>query len=97
MEREGVSTLSIRSYLRALRCLAHVLKIVCALCLLKNVLKCLSAAIHFMITLVSVLKSVIKHFLKKSFESGVKKFLDSGQQVSKRSRKGAKKEPIREV
>lgn len=33
----------------------------------------------------------------EDFESGVKKFLDSGQQVSKRSQKGAKKEPIREV
>ena len=36
MEREGVSTLSIRGFPRALRCLAHVLKIACALCVLKN-------------------------------------------------------------
>ena len=33
----------------------------------------------------------------EDFESGVKKFLDSGQQISKRSQKGAKKEPIREA
>ena len=58
MEREGVSILSIPSYLRALRCLAHVLKYVVFLSVLKNVLRCLSAAICFMITLVSVLKSV---------------------------------------
>ena len=31
----------------------------------------------------------------EDFESGVKKFLDSGQQVSKRSQKGAEKEPIK--
>ena len=31
MEREGVTTLSIRSFLRALRCLAHF-EIPCALC-----------------------------------------------------------------
>ena len=31
----------------------------------------------------------------EDFKSGVKKFLDSGQQVSKRSQKGAEKEPIK--
>ena len=61
MEREGVSTLSIRSYLRALRCLAHF-EIPCALCVLKSILKCLSVAVCFMITFVSVLKSVDKAF-----------------------------------
>ena len=40
--------------------LAHVLKIACALYVLKNVLRCLSAAIRFVMTLVSVLKSVDK-------------------------------------
>ena len=45
--------------------LAHVLKIVCALFILKICFeKCLSAAIRFVITLVSVLKSVDKAFLK---------------------------------
>ena len=64
MEREGVNTLSIHSYLRTLRCLAHF-EIPCALCVLKSIfLKCLSEAICFMITLVSVLKSVDKAFLK---------------------------------
>ena len=59
MEREGVSTISLRSYLRALRGLL-ILKVLYALCVLKNVLKCLSAAICFVLTLVSVLKSVDK-------------------------------------
>ena len=36
MEREGVITLSIRSFLRALRCLAHF-EIPCALCVLKSI------------------------------------------------------------
>ena len=40
--------------------LAHVFKISCALCVLKIVLKFLSAEIHFVITFVSVLKSVDK-------------------------------------
>ena len=69
MERECVSILSIHSFLRALRCLAHF-KIPCALCVLTNFLKCLRATIYFMITLVSVLKSVDKAniFLKVVFE-----------------------------
>ena len=36
MEREGVSTLSIRSFLRALRCLAHVLKYLVLLCVFEK-------------------------------------------------------------
>ena len=36
MEREGVSTLSIRIYLQALRCLAHF-EILCALFVLKSI------------------------------------------------------------
>ena len=42
MERKGVSTLSICGFPRALGCLAHFLKIYCALCILKIVLKCVS-------------------------------------------------------
>ena len=36
MEREGVSILSIRSFLRVLRCLAHLKKTPCALCFEKK-------------------------------------------------------------
>ena len=36
MEREGINTLSIGSYLRALRCLDHF-EIPCALCDLKSI------------------------------------------------------------
>ena len=36
MEREGVSTLSIRSFLRALKCLAQFER-PCALCVLKSI------------------------------------------------------------
>ena len=62
MEKEGISTLSIRSYLQTLRCLTH-LKNTFVLCVfLKSILKCLSEAICFMRTLVSVLKSVDKEF-----------------------------------
>ena len=50
MEREGVSTLSLRSYLWALRGLL-ILKVLCALFL---------KMFYFVITLVSVLKSVDK-------------------------------------
>ena len=46
MEREGVSTLSIRSFLRDLRVL-FVLKYFCALCVLKMFGKFLSAVICF--------------------------------------------------
>ena len=53
--------------------LFHVLKIACALCVLKNVLKCLSAEICFMITLVSVLKSVDKAFWKMFLKVGCEK------------------------
>ena len=71
MKRKGVSTLSIRSYLWALRCLAHFENTLCFV-FLKSVLKCLSAAIRFMITLVSVLKSVNKASV---FESVLKCFV----------------------
>ena len=37
MEREGVSTLSIRSYLRVLRCLAHFLKYLVLAWVLKSI------------------------------------------------------------
>ena len=62
MEREGFSILSIRSFLRALRCLAHCLKYLVLLCVFERIffLKCLSEAIPFVLTLVSVLKSVDK-------------------------------------
>ena len=62
MEREGVSTLSIRGFPWALRYLIiFKKKLFSCLCVLKGF-------VCFMITLVSVLKSVIKRF-KKNFES----------------------------
>ena len=64
MEREGVSTLYIRSYLRALRYLL-IFQIACV---------CFAFEIflfYFVLTLVSVLKSVTKLFLKTLFEKSV--------------------------
>ena len=62
MEREGVRTLSIRSFLRALRCLAHF-EIRCALCVLKSIFENdLVRRFSFLISLVSVLKSADKAF-----------------------------------
>ena len=57
MEREGISTLSIRGFPRVLRYLLIFLKNVCV-CVFLKIFVC------FMITLVSVLKSVDKAFLK---------------------------------
>ena len=59
MEREGVITLSIRSYLWALRGLLIFKIPLCFMCL-KMFGKFLSVAICFVLTLVSVLKSVNK-------------------------------------
>ena len=71
MERKGVRTLSIHGFPWAIRYLI-ILKIACVFVCFENFL---SVAIHFMVTLVSVLKSVIKHFenfcLKSMFESVV--------------------------
>ena len=61
MERECVSTLSICSFLRALRYLI-ILKIA-------FVFMCFENFICFMLTLVSVLKSVDKAFFENGFES----------------------------
>ena len=61
MEREGVSTLFIRSFLWALRCLAHVLKISCALCVLKT---CFENALVWRFALRLTLVSVLKSFNK---------------------------------
>ena len=60
MEREGYSTLDIRSYLRALNFLGHML-FVCEL--FENILKFQCKA-DFVIILVSVLKNVYKVFLE---------------------------------
>ena len=62
MEREGVITLSICSYLRDLRFLAHLKNTLCFVCFEKVFLKCHSEAVRFMITLILVLKSVDKAF-----------------------------------
>ena len=62
MEREGVSTLSIRGFPRALRYLLIFKLLSCVCVLLKSFEICLSAVFHFMVTLVSVLKGVIKDF-----------------------------------
>ena len=59
MEREGVSTLSIYSYLRALRGFLLFEIPLCFVCL-KMFGKLLSAVICFALTLVSVLKNVDK-------------------------------------
>ena len=64
MKRKGVITLFIRSYLRALNCLAHFRKVaLCLYDLFENILKCQCKA-NFVIILVSVLMNVYKVFLK---------------------------------
>ena len=68
MEREGVITISIRSFLWALRFLAYLKKYLVLCVFLKSILKCHGEAVGFMITLVSVLKSVDKAF-ENVFES----------------------------
>ena len=61
MEKEGISTFSIHGFPWALRYLL-IFENCFRVCVKKFVLKCLSAEIHFMATLVSVLKRVIKCF-----------------------------------
>ena len=56
MEREGVSSLSIHVF-HGLLGTCSFYKIACV-CVFEKLWKCLSAAIQFMVTLVSVLKSV---------------------------------------
>ena len=74
MEREGVSTLSIHGF-HGLLGTCSFLKFLVFVCL-KSFEECLSAEIRFMVTIVSVLKSVIKRFenfcLKSIWKCGVK-------------------------